>query len=89
MFWVGPAKQFKRMLQETRIVATIIFLAAMGITLYAAFFITNERLQRLLIIVGVVVQFCAYFWYSLTFIPFGRRIFKSLCKSCCAKCFEG
>lgn len=88
MFWVGPAKQFQRMLQETRIVATIIFVLAMVLTLVAAFVIQNPSLQKLLVVVGVAVQFCAYFWYSLTFIPFGRRIFKSMCKSCCGKLFQ-
>jgi len=74
------------MMQETRIMATIFYFAGMGLTLFAALGLKPEnRLQKLFILIGVGVQMCAYFWYSLTFIPFGRRIFKSMCK----KCFSG
>lgn len=77
------------MTKDTRLFATLLFFGAMILTLVAAFALGDkEKLQRLLITVGVVVQFCAYFWYSLTFIPFGRRIFKSMCKSCCSKCMD-
>lgn len=75
------------MTKETRLPATLIFFAAMLLTLLAAFRLEGGR-QKLLVLVGVATQFCAYFWYSLTFIPFGRKIFKACCKSCCAKCFD-
>lgn len=76
------------MTKDTRLAATLFYFGGMILTLVAAFAITDERLQRLLILVGVVVQFCAYFWYSLTFIPFGRRLFKAACRKCCSSCME-
>ena len=87
-FLTGFHSQFKKMTKDTRLPATIFYFGAMIVTLYAAFGISNPKPQRLLIITGVIVQFCAYFWYSLTFIPFGRRIFKTMCRSCCNKCME-
>lgn len=88
MFLSGPVAQFKTMTKDTRLVATLFYFGAMILTLVAAFAVKDERLQRLLILVGVITQFCAYFWYSLTFIPFGRRIFKATCKRCCKSCME-
>lgn len=87
-FLAGFTSQFKTMMKDTRLAATLFYFSGMILTLVAAFAIKNERLQRLLVILGVVIQFCAYFWYNLTFIPFGRRIFKAMCRKCCDSCME-
>lgn len=88
-FLAGVTSQCKTMTKDTRLPATLFYFSAMALTLFAAFGLNdNEKLQRLLILTGVIVQFCAYFWYSLTFIPFGRRMFKAACKSCCNSCME-
>lgn len=76
------------MTKDTRLPATCFYFGGMILTLVACFFVANEKLQRLLVLTGVAVQFCAYFWYSLTFIPFGRRMFKAACRSCCNSCME-
>lgn len=82
VFLSGLKAQWKRITSYGRLPTVIIFFLAMGTTLYAAFAVENERLQRLLLLIGMVVQFCAFFWYNLSFIPFGRSIFKSMCKKC-------
>jgi hypothetical protein len=56
--------------QETRIFATIIMLAAIGLTLTSALYWKNT----LLCIIFVAVQFCAVIWYTLSFIPFARSL---------------
>lgn len=88
-FLAGPVTQFKTMTKDTRLIATLFYVSGMIMTLVAAFALgDNERLQRVLILTGVIVQFCAYFWYTLTFIPFGRRIFRGMCQKCCNRCME-
>lgn len=67
--------------------ATIIFVLAMAVTLFGAIQLQGST-QKLVCLVGIIVQAMAYFWYNLTFIPFGRRIFKAMFKGCCKKCFE-
>lgn len=84
----GFGSQLKTMTKDTRLAATLFYFGGMILTLVAAFAVKDERLQRLLVLVGVAVQFCAYFWYSLTFIPFGRRLFKAACRKCCGSCME-
>ena len=44
MFLVGPLRQVKNMFAGTRIIATIVYLGAMALTLFAAFYV--RRLTR-------------------------------------------
>lgn len=39
IFLMGPVKQIKSMFEKKRIVATLIFLAAMGMTLFSALYV--------------------------------------------------
>lgn len=79
--------QLKKMFKKTRVVVTIVFLGAMIATLLVAFLMpeTPEKAnptKRLLIMSLIIVQFCAYIWYSLSYIPFGRALAKKCCKKC-------
>eukprot|EP01065_Artemidia_motanka_P026042 TRINITY_DN30972_c0_g1_i1.p2 TRINITY_DN30972_c0_g1~~TRINITY_DN30972_c0_g1_i1.p2 ORF type:complete len:173 (+),score=65.89 TRINITY_DN30972_c0_g1_i1:113-631(+) len=76
-FLRGPLKQVKAMFEETRLEATIIFLVSMVYTLLAAFWIQ----QVFIVILMCIIQYLAFIWYGLSFIPFARAAVK--------KCFKG
>jgi len=45
---IGPFKQFKQMMKPNRIIASLIFLGALALTLWAAFtvFLKKEMFQK-------------------------------------------
>ncbi|KAI8801536.1 vesicle transport protein, partial [Cladochytrium replicatum] len=73
-FLVGFLTQLKKMFDPTRLVATIIFLAAMVVTFLVAILLGNA----ILVLVCVLVQYCALFWYSASYIPFARDAMKKV-----------
>jgi Got1/Sft2-like family len=76
----------KLMWAPKRIIATLVFLAAMGVTLYAAFGL--ESIILCLIMVGV--QTLALIWYCLSYIPYARTLIIKFVKSTlCRPCFGG
>jgi len=77
-FLVGPLRQLKMMLSPTRIIASIIYVLALALTLVAAFVLES----KFLVLVAVIVQFCAIVWYCLSYIPFARQIAKTMFNSC-------
>ena len=85
MFLSGPKKQCKSMFDKKRIITTIVLLGAIilvitcgivgGATATAGTDGKDDVINpifTILVLVGVVVEYCAYFWYSLSYIPFGR-----------------
>ena len=70
------------MFKKTRVVVTIVFLASMVATLVVAFVMQDTPSKRLIIMSLIILQFCAYIWYSLSYIPFGRALAKKCCKKC-------
>ena len=86
MFLVGPMKQVKRMFKKTRFIASSLFLLSLIGTLVFVFFFYEKKTSwhKLFLLLLVILQFCALFWYTLSWIPFGRKIFtKICCKVCC------
>jgi len=77
MFLAGPKKQAKKMFEETRWIATTVYLVAMVATLVAAFAIQ----QGWLVIICCIFQYLAMIWYGLSFIPYARTMVKN--------CFKG
>mmetsp|Transcript_2079 Transcript_2079/g.2307 ORF Transcript_2079/g.2307 Transcript_2079/m.2307 type:complete len:163 (-) Transcript_2079:90-578(-) len=73
LFLMGPLYQLKAMFKNTRIFATIMFLLAMAMTLTFAFWLKNAGLC----ILGVILQFLALTWYSLSYIPYARTLIKN------------
>ncbi|KAH6918750.1 Got1/Sft2-like family-domain-containing protein [Coprinopsis sp. MPI-PUGE-AT-0042] len=69
-FLIGFFKQLKLMFKPVRVVASIIFLASIGLIFVGAFVIRSEILCLIL----VFVQYLAYFWYSLSYIPYARQV---------------
>eukprot|EP00919_Chromeraceae_sp_WS-2016_P077909 GHVR01184299.1.p1 GENE.GHVR01184299.1~~GHVR01184299.1.p1 ORF type:complete len:212 (-),score=33.20 GHVR01184299.1:138-773(-) len=69
-FIVGPRRQLRNMSNKTRLIASIVFVGSLFLTLFFAF-----RVQvPILVIVCMVVQWAAVWWYSLSYVPYGRRI---------------
>ena len=83
LFLWGPAKQCKSMFDKTRRVVTCVYLGAIFsiITLVLCrllFFKDNLTLAKLttpLLLLLLIIQYAAYFWYTLSFVPMGRTIF--------------
>lgn len=67
------------MLKPVRLVTVIVFFTSLIATICLAIWYPNV----LLIILCIVVQFCSYIWYTLSYIPFGQTLFKKCCASIC------
>ncbi|KAG8803854.1 hypothetical protein FRC18_007209 [Serendipita sp. 400] len=67
-FVIGFFQQLKLMFKPVRIVASIIFLGSIGMVFVAAFVLGNQ----LLCIIMVIVEYLAYTWYTLSYIPYAR-----------------
>merc|ERR1711907_259990 len=81
LFLFGPMKQIKTMFLPKRRVATIVMLSTIVLTMVIAFTIQ----EVILIILMLIIQMCAMFWYSLSFIPFGREMFTACVKGALCK----
>ncbi|KAF9310640.1 hypothetical protein BGZ91_007041 [Linnemannia elongata] len=77
-FLIGPGKQIKTMFAPVRMVASIVFLAMIVATLIVAFTIQ----ATLLCLILCIIQFLALFWYSASYIPYGRAAIKKVVGSC-------
>jgi len=67
-FLIGFVTQIKMMFKPVRLVATIVFLGSIGLVFVGAFVLGNE----VLCIVFVIIEYLAYTWYSLSYIPYAR-----------------
>jgi len=71
-FLIGFFSQLKMMFKPVRVVATIVFLASIGLVFVGAFVLGNE----ILCLVFVIIEYLAYTWYSLSYIPYARAAVK-------------
>ncbi|KAF5358448.1 hypothetical protein D9756_001714 [Leucocoprinus leucothites] len=67
-FIIGFFRQLKLMFKPIRVVATIIFLASIGLVFVAAFVLKSD----ILCLVFVIIEYLAYTWYTLSYIPYAR-----------------
>ena len=84
-FLFGPCKQLKYMFKKTRIIATILVLFFMIFTLIFSLVIydKNKGGHKIVIWILIICQYCATFWYIISYIPFARTIFKKCFKCLC------
>lgn len=61
------------MFDEKRYLTSITYLSCLGSTLVIIFIPMPAVLKFLLILSLTTAQFCASTWYSLSYIPYGRR----------------
>lgn len=67
-FLIGFLSQLKLMFKPVRVVATIVFLACIGLVIVGAVVLGNA----ILCIIFVILQYIAYTWYTLSYIPYAR-----------------
>eukprot|EP01017_Pseudomicrothorax_dubius_P042779 TRINITY_DN7028_c0_g1_i2.p1 TRINITY_DN7028_c0_g1~~TRINITY_DN7028_c0_g1_i2.p1 ORF type:complete len:164 (+),score=51.43 TRINITY_DN7028_c0_g1_i2:61-492(+) len=79
-FLVGYKKQYENMFDETRRIASIVYLASIVLCIVLSLAIGFA----LLVFALVVVQYCAYVWYCASYIPFARDFIKG----CVGKIFS-
>ncbi|KAF9001923.1 SFT2-domain-containing protein [Cyathus striatus] len=69
-FLIGFFKQLKLMFKPVRVVASIVFLASIALVFVAAFVLSNE----VLCLIFVIIEYLAYTWYTLSYIPYARTV---------------
>ena len=91
LFLLGPAAQIKRMFKKTRYIATSLFLLSLIATLVFAigFYDKKKVWHKLFLLTLMLLQFCTLFWYTLSYIPFGRALCKKICCKICCEDEEG
>ncbi|CAL1704312.1 unnamed protein product [Somion occarium] len=67
-FLIGFLKQFKLMFKPIRVVATIVFIASIVLIFVGAFVLKSG----ILCIIFVIIEYLAYTWYTLSYIPYAR-----------------
>lgn len=77
-FLATPKKQFKNMTDRTRIVLTALYLGAIVLTLVLGLLLPENL--TFLVFLSLIGQMVAYFFYTLSYIPFGRKILKKICR---------
>ncbi|CAE8631682.1 unnamed protein product [Polarella glacialis] len=83
-FLAGPAKQMRRMSEHSRATTSVVFILAMVMTVVVAE--AHFPGRALLVILLVVIQWCALVWYTLSYIPYGRKVAKKLLRKCTSWC---
>ncbi|KAJ7445735.1 Got1/Sft2-like family-domain-containing protein [Mycena galericulata] len=71
-FLIGFFSQLKLMFKPVRVVATIVLIACIGLVFIGAFVLDNE----ILCLIFVILEYLAYTWYSLSYIPWARAAVK-------------
>ncbi|KGN58267.1 vesicle transport protein SFT2B [Cucumis sativus] len=73
-FLFGPRQQIRMMFDSVRILATAIYLGCVVLALICALWIHN----KILTVIAIISEICALIWYSLSYIPFARRMVSQL-----------
>ncbi|KMT16039.1 hypothetical protein BVRB_3g052130 [Beta vulgaris subsp. vulgaris] len=69
-FLIGPAEQLRKMFDPVRVYATAVYLGCAVLALICAILIHSKILTML----AMICEICALIWYSLSYIPFARRV---------------
>ncbi|XP_058206168.1 uncharacterized protein LOC131319789 isoform X1 [Rhododendron vialii] len=69
-FLIGPEQQMRMMLEPVRIFATAIYVGCVVLALICALWIHS----KILTLIAIICEICALVWYSLSYIPFARRV---------------
>ena len=78
-FFIGFKRQWKNMVNKKRRYTSLVFFLTILLTLIVAFFV-KSNIKRVFMLILIIIQYCAFFWYSLSYIPFARTCFKKCCK---------
>lgn len=83
MFLVGPMRQLKMMFHKNRWIATTIYLVVIALTLFVGLYRGKIPARVIYIILLVIIQFLAAIWYSLSYIPYARKVVNRLTGGIC------
>lgn len=72
-FLCGPKRQFKNMFDEKRSMTSTTYLSCVVGTLVVVFIPMPWGLRLALLVCLLLTQCAASFWYSLSYIPYGRK----------------
>ncbi|XP_027338742.1 vesicle transport protein SFT2B isoform X2 [Abrus precatorius] len=73
-FLLGPIQQLEMMFDPVRLFATAIYLVCVVIALICALWVHS----KVLTIIAIIIEIGALIWYSLSYIPFARRMVSEL-----------
>ncbi|CAA2998738.1 vesicle transport protein SFT2B isoform X3 [Olea europaea var. sylvestris] len=73
-FLIGPQQQLRMMLDPVRVYATAIYAGCVVVALICALLVHS----KILTIIAIICEICALVWYSLSYIPFARRVVSNL-----------
>ncbi|XP_073259640.1 uncharacterized protein [Populus alba] len=73
-FLIGPGRQLGMMFDPARIYATAIYIGCVVLALICALLIHS----KILTVFAIIFEICAHIWYSLSYIPFARRMVSNL-----------
>ena len=74
----GPKTQWRDMWKQTRWALTLCYLGMLVLTLVLAFVLPDNL--KVLVLVSMILQMISYFLYTLSYVPFGRRLLKKFCQ---------
>ncbi|VVB17399.1 unnamed protein product [Arabis nemorensis] len=69
-FLMGPEQQINMMFDPVRLYATSIYIGCVVVALICALLIHS----KILTVLAILCEICALIWYSLSYIPFARRM---------------
>jgi hypothetical protein len=72
-FLCGPKRQFKNMFDDKRKMVSTVYLSCLAATLVVTFLPLQWALKLAILIALLITQCGANIWYSLSYIPYGRR----------------
>ena len=78
-FLAGPVTQFKNMTASKRIVISCIYILSTIGTLLFAIILPDIAI---LTICCMIISLVSYFFYWLSYVPFGQRLLKKACACC-------
>ncbi|XP_011012041.1 PREDICTED: vesicle transport protein SFT2B-like isoform X1 [Populus euphratica] len=73
-FLIGTERQLGMMFDPARIYATAIYIGCVVLALICALLIHS----KILTVFAIIFEICALIWYSLSYIPFARRMVSNL-----------
>ena len=77
-FLSTPQGHCKAMKKKHRIIPSIVYF----LSIIATIVIAVATQITALVFLFLVIQVVAYYWYTISFIPFGTKIAKKLCQCC-------
>lgn len=81
-FFVGPVKQVQNMWTTKRRTSAFLYIFFIFLTLLLCF-LPEVPLRMEAVVLSISCQCCALVWYSLSYIPYGRKILSSCLRKTC------